>query len=629
VNSACVDHEVWMNRTHALIVSFVVAFTVAACGGSNNGGSNNGGGSQPPSGGGTTTVNPCSTALEADQPSASLRSTPGAQGATAAKKTLIDGNPRGRVYEAMWIHQAAEEDRRRAGGRQAAETGTAITTPAPVAEDVGDIAVVQDSGDLVIPAHQFDLGAVGLRFTPNGATGYNLAKIDSNFRSNLGAQLTLGDDDSSPRNVAFSFPFYGASQTAAFVNSDGNITFGEADQASTERDVSRLLTGPPRVALFLADLDPSAGGKIFVNATSDQYTVTWCGVHGFDSQRGVTAQASLLPDGSIEMKYGDNITLGDAVVGLSPGQTGNFTTMDLSTATPASGNGAVGERFAASTTFDALAAARKFYTNHSDNYDQILLWTDQPLIKDAFAYETTASNEITGIGVDIYDLSGQFGSGGRLHSLVVMDWLGKYPDDPTQKFLGENNTLSVMGQEVGHRWLAYFNFRDHTGARSDALLGRDLAHWSFFFNSDASVMEGNQIEDQGGGQFRTVDAVKRYSMLDQYAMGLVGPNDVPSFFYVEAPASSHQPADAPQIGVSFTGTRRDVLLADVIAIHGSRSPDVAGSPKVHRQAFVYVTTGGRSAASDQVSKLDNIRRQWESFFRQATSNRMTAVTTLR
>ena len=55
--------------------------------------------------------------------------------------------------------------------------------------------------------------------------------------------------------------------------------------------------------------------------------------------------------------------------------------------------------------------------------------------------------------------------------------------------------------------------------------------------------------------------MKRYSMLDQYAMGLVGPNDVPPFFYVEAPACTHLPADAPQIGVSFTGTRRDVLLA--------------------------------------------------------------------
>ena len=40
-------------------------------------------------------------------------------------------------------------------------------------------------------------------------------------------------------------------------------------------------------------------------------------------------------------------------------------------------------------------------------------------------------------------------------------------------------------------------------------------------DSDASVMEGNDIEDLGGGSFRTVAAVQRYSLLDQYAMGLV------------------------------------------------------------------------------------------------------------
>src|SRR5262249_2910964 len=158
-----------------------------------------------------------------------------------------------------------------------------------------------------------------------------------------------------------------------------------------------------------------------------------------------------------------------------------------------------------------------------DSYDQILLWTDQRLITDAFAYELTVANEVRGIGQDIYDVSRQLGSSGKLRSLVVMDAVIKYPDDPTTKFLGENNTLSVLGQECGPRWLAYVPFRDRTGATSKALLGRDEAHWSFFFDSDASVMEGNDIEDQGGGQFRTVDAVKRYSRLDQYMMGAVPP----------------------------------------------------------------------------------------------------------
>ena len=60
-------------------------------------------------------------------------------------------------------------------------------------------------------------------------------------------------------NVAFGFSFFGQTQTTAFVNSDGNVTFEQEDRASTDRNVARLLTGPPRIAPFLADLDPSTG----------------------------------------------------------------------------------------------------------------------------------------------------------------------------------------------------------------------------------------------------------------------------------------------------------------------------------------------------------------------------------
>jgi hypothetical protein len=429
--------------------------------------------------------------------------------------------------------------------------------------------------------------------------------------------------------VPFAFPFYGAAQTAAFINSDGNITFGEEDKASTERNVARLLTGPPRVAPFFADLDPTTGtGRIFVNAASDQYTVTWCGVRGFDSTRVVTTQATLFPDGSVEMKYGDTINLGDSIVGISPGRTGEIAMVDL-TSGNGSGSGAIAERFAQANTLDTLAVAEKFYATHGDDFDQILLWTDQPLIRDAFAYELTVANEVRGIGQDVYDLSRSFGSAGRMRSLVVMDWVGKYPDDPAQRFLGENNTLSVLGQEVGHRWLAYVDFRDRTGARSDALLGRDLAHWSFFFDSDASVMEGNDIEDLGGGQFRTVDAVRRFSRLDQYLMGLIPPSQVPTFFYVEGPNSPRTRGDAPRIGETFTGTRRDVLIDDVIAIHGARVPSSNESPKTLRQAFILVVSNGRSVDGGQVQKLERIRSQWEAFFLQATEGRMTANARLR
>jgi hypothetical protein len=555
-------------------------------------------------------------------------------GATAnAKKTLVDGNPRGRLPEAIALHRWADERRRNLQIKAAVdatrlgEPQPSTTSPAPVAEDIGEIAVIQDNGDLVLPLNPFDVRSTGLRFTRNGSS-YTLSTIDGTFRSALGTRVTLTDDDSVQVNIPFAFPFFGAAQTAAFINSDGNVTLVEEDHSSTERDIGRLVTGPPRIAPFFADLDPSTGsGRIFVNAAADAYTVTWCNVRGFESTRTTTVQATLLPDGSVEMKFADSITVADSIVGISPGHTSDVALVDL-TGGSGSGAGAIAERFAQASSIDTFAVAKRFYATHPDSFDQILLWTDQPLIRDAFAYELTLANDIRGIGQEIYNTSRLAGSGGRLASLVVMDSLTKYPEDPTQKFLGENSTLSVIGQEVGHRWLAYVDFRDHTGTRSKALLGRDDAHWSFFLDSDASVMEGNDIEDLGGGQFRTVDAVRRYSRLDQYIMGLIPASSVPTFFYVESPTSPKVPGDAPSIGVSFTGTRRDVLIDDVVAANGPRIPSPADAPKAHRQAFIYVVSSGRSTDAAQVAKLDKIRSQWEAFFLLATENRMTAITRL-
>jgi hypothetical protein len=599
----------------------LLGLLVSACGGSGSSSSPN----PPP----TTSTDPCSAAaLEEDQ--AGVPATD-PEASRLLKTNVVDGSPRWRVLDALWTHR---ENTARRGQPEDDSRPRRGSSPSRSNADVGDIAVVQDEGDLILPPNPYDLKSLGLRFTRNNAGGYNVTRTDASFRAALGNRQTLTDDDSVSIPVPFPFPFFGSAQTAAFVNSDGNITFAEPDKSSTERNVARLLTGPPRVSPFLSDLDPTTGnGRIYVNAASDQYTVTWCSVRGFDSQRTVTVQATLLPSGTIEMTYGATIGVSDAIVGLSPGRTGTFTTVNLSDAGPTDGgSAAVGERFAQQAQVDLVALARKFYRSHGDSYDQLVLWSDAPVITDAFAFETTVKNEVRGLGVDTYDLAADFGSGGRLRSLVVMDWLGKYPDDPLQKFLGENNTVSLLGQESGHRWLAFMEFRDRTGTRSDALLGRDLAHWSFFFDSDGSVMEGNDIQDLGGGSFRTVGAVQRYSLLDQYAMGLIPDSAVPPFFYVESPTNisgNRTRESAPEVGVTFNGTRRDVLIQDIIAIHGPRIPSADESAREHRQAFVYLVSAGRSADSGQVAKIDRFRRAWETFFLQATDTRMRAITTLR
>ena len=244
-----------------------------------------------------------------------------------------------------------------------------------------------------------------------------------------------------------------------------------------------------------------------------------------------------------------------------------------------------------------------------------------------FAFEFTVANEVTGIGLDVYDSSRDFGSNGKLRSIVDMDRLSNFPNDPRQRFLGENNTLSIMGQECGHRWLAFLLFRDGN-VNSSELLGRDQAHWSFFFDSDASNMEGNDIEDLGNGSFRTVGAVSRYSALDQYVMGLRPASDVPPMFLVKSVTSGGNAGDAPRIGVDIRGTRKDLTIADVIAANGTRRPDSSTAQKTFRQAFIYLVAG-TPESGDDLLKLESIRSAWETYFSDSTERRGTAIARLR
>ncbi|HEX4568467.1 MAG TPA: hypothetical protein VH138_17670, partial [Vicinamibacterales bacterium] len=207
-----------MDRFHAVGFALLGSLVFAACGGgsSSNSGSNSGnnsGSSTPPP---STSTSPCASADTAEVAGvgALLQS-----GVTPPDKNAIvdGGNPRGRAYGAIALHHIAEAAR--------ATARPAAVTPGPHAADVGNIAVLQDTGTLDVPQNAFDLGGVGLRFSPSGG-GYSVAKIDATFRTALGGRVTLGDDDSAQMTVPFPFPFYGAAQTNAFVNSDGNITFG-------------------------------------------------------------------------------------------------------------------------------------------------------------------------------------------------------------------------------------------------------------------------------------------------------------------------------------------------------------------------------------------------------------------
>ena len=557
--------------------------------------------------------NPCVAALAAEGVTA-LRAPAG----RTPKYGRFGGDTRD-IRDLLQLSSAASQARSRA----------TATAAGPMADrDENNIAILEDrDGDLIIRANPFDLANSGLRFEPTGA-GYAVSTAAAEFRAALGRRLTLGDDDSVAQTLAAPFEFYGRRFASLFVNSDGNVTFDTADNASTERGLGRLASGAPRIAPFFADLDPSAGGRVFFDSAADATTVTWCAVPGFDLPQTITAQAVLFSNGAIEFRFGA-ADLGNGIVAVSPGGADSVTAINLK---PAGGSVTeavpIGELFRPSPELDLVAASQRFYQTHPDNFDQLVFWTDTTVITDAFAFESTVKNAITGTGLEVFDFAAEVGSAGALQSVINMDRISKYSDTPAAKMFGESSALGILAHETGHRWLTRLLFRNADRALSDQLLGRQLAHWSFFKDSDGSVMEGNEIEDLGGGAFRTTTSTEKYSRLDLYAMGLVTEAEVPRWFYVDAPISSWTREDSPIAGITFNGTRRDVLIQDVVDALGPRVPAAADSPRVHRQAHVFVRRATAVLDPQDLARLARIREQFGPFFSRATENRMELRTTL-
>ena len=104
----------------------------------------------------------------------------------------------------------------------------------PLDPGASGVTLAFPSGDLALERAFFDLSGAGLRLTPEG-TGWSVARVDAAPLPDVGTPLDLGDDDSRSMVLPFAFPFYGREYSLVFINSDGNLTFGQADTETTAR----------------------------------------------------------------------------------------------------------------------------------------------------------------------------------------------------------------------------------------------------------------------------------------------------------------------------------------------------------------------------------------------------------
>ena len=507
-----------------------------------------------------------------------------------------------------------------------------------------EVWIIEDDGSLTLSGtNAFDTDVHTYRYLNNGGGVYDLSSVAFSYDATVGTLISPGDDGAVLVTLPFSFPFAGSSFTQMYISGNGAVSFGAAVNPNGFYDSADFFSATPKIAAYYLDLDASSGGSVRFRSEATKYTVTWSGVPEYGTATTNTFQLVLFPTGDFTITYNaiGSTTQGNGspiITGFHPGGAGPaLEEVSLSSGLPhvSAAGAAVYEQYFSYPTplVDEVALYNRFYQEFPDDFFQIVFFTNFTQdMGGAFAYERNIKNDVTGIGLSIFDASSQYGSNGVLESLCNMNALAAWPSpDPTARVFGKGNSyLTIMGQESGHRWGAFVNFDKGSGP-SNLILGRQDAHWSYYVDVDHSSLEGGDWVSTGGSNYTCPTNIDYFSELDEYLFGLRTPNEVKDFFYISS-ASNNTPnarsVGTPLINANATGTKVDVTVEHVIAAEGARTPVEADENHDLRQGFIFLIAQGTTPSAPDLLKIANFRKAWESYFELSCDGRLTCNTSL-
>ncbi len=189
----------------------------------------------------------------------------------------------------------------------------------------------------------------------------------------------------------------------------------------------------------------------------------------------------------------------------------------------------------------------------------------------------------------------------------------------------------TLAHEFGHRWLYHIGIMEN-GAITE-ILNPDgghpfqYVHMPAAFRVDAdhesSVMGGGHFTDLGGGRFTTGApmTMSGYSWNELYLMGLASPSEVTPWFYVANPPAELNNPYWPPSNSSVTGTRKDVVVQQIIDALGPRVPTYNGSSRIFRVLYVLVERPDAQATDGDFQSLATYTSAFERRFPAATGGR--------
>ena len=144
-------------------------------------------------------------------------------------------------------------------------------------------------------------------------------------QTDLGENLSMGDDTTRSIAIGFPFPFAGKTWDSLYVSPNGVVTFGEPiyRDERVRFATQYFYNDVPKIAPLYTDLDPSAGGNVNYNRNSDEIIISWHGVPYFNREGTKNfIQLALQQNGTITFIY-DSLSgpLINANRGISTGST--------------------------------------------------------------------------------------------------------------------------------------------------------------------------------------------------------------------------------------------------------------------------------------------------------------------
>jgi hypothetical protein len=227
-------------------------------------------------------------------------------------------------------------------------------------------------------------------------------------------------------------------------------------------------------------------------------------------------------------------------------------------------------------TADILSVGQRVFEKFPDAFDFLILNPGALVPGGLRGAYLSASNDVLGIGRPISDDTADWGSGGRLQGLLALNLTDGGP----------------VIHEIGHRWNLFVGAGlglqqcspAHVGVAGTGcgpLGGFEAA--SLVDNGDGSWSVSNSCVSIGGAGADVVP----FNPLNLYLMGLIPPSEVPPIpVPVNVDCNSFVQDFANNTLTFEADGMTTITIADLIAEHGPRIPDVSSSQRDFRLGWM-------------------------------------------